>query len=184
MKTQHTKRFLKIFIFVFIGTLLLGIGYAVITEQILTISGTGNATETPEDLNVHFDRNTPPTITNNTGSVSIDDKDARAAYISVTGLEEKGDISKATYTIINDSRKTGTNISLNLTNSNTEYFKVTAKIQKSGLLPKETTTLVLTIELIKHPKGIKSTILQTTLSAIAVDEENVSDNSLQISIPE
>ena len=79
MKTQHTKKFLKIFIFVFIGTLLLGIGYALITEQILTIDGSGTATEIPEDLNVHFDRTTPPTITKDTGSVSIDDKDARIA---------------------------------------------------------------------------------------------------------
>ena len=184
MKTQHTKKFLKIFIFVFIGTLLLGIGYALITEQILTIDGSGTATEIPEDLNVHFDRTTPPTITKDTGSVSIDDKDARIAYVSVTGLAEKGDKSKATYTIINDSRKTGTNISLNLTNSNTEFFKVTAEIHKSGLIPKETTTVDLTIELIKNPKGIKSTILQTTLSAIAVDEDNVSSSPLQISIPE
>lgn len=73
------------------------------------------------------------------------------ATISVSGLNSKENIETATYVVQNTSTDLLANLSIQVTNSNKEYFSVTAKIEKSLLSKGEATTVTVEIELIKEP---------------------------------
>ena len=80
--------------------------------------------------------------------------------MNVSKLSAKGDTATATYTIENTSADLSAVLSATTTNSNTEYFKVTQNIAKATIGHGETTTITVTVELIKTPiiDGIESTI--------------------------
>lgn len=167
----------RIFILValLIAVLLLGIGYAIMSNNVLTISGSATATLNDSNFNVKF-TGEPTTGGKGTTTAEIDASDAtgRKATIAVTGLTAKGDTATATYTITNASADLTANLSAEVTaNSNAEYFKVTPTLADTSITHGTDTTLTLTVELIKTPvtDDISSNIT-VTLTAEPVQPTN------------
>lgn len=143
----------KIFIVValLIAVLLLGIGYAAISNITLTISG--KATATPADANfvVRFAETPYPSVSDGT-KVTAERTDDKTATLNVTGLTAKGDTVTATYTIENASADLTADLSAAVTNnSNDTYFKVTPTLAKSSITAGTETTVTVEIELVKTP---------------------------------
>ena len=132
MRLGNRKQ-IKIVIYVLIAVITLGIGYATIANIVLSINGTASGSVDSNNFNVHFDRTVTPTMTANKGSAIIDNNDDKAARITVTGLTYATDTATAQFTIINESRSIGAQISIDLTNTNDEYFRVTETVAKKEL---------------------------------------------------
>lgn len=145
------KKQVQVFIFICIAVISLAIGYAAISSIILSVNGTGEVSVDSSNYDVHFDITVNPTMTANMGSATIDQLDDKVAHITVTGLTKKDDSATAEYTVVNDSNSIGANISLELTNTNTEYFRVTETILDKQLQAGDTTKVRITVELLKTP---------------------------------
>ncbi len=173
MNKKKREKQLQIVVFVLIAIITLGIGYTAISSIILTI--TGHATADVDDANfkVHFDRNVEPTMTVNMGSAYIDTNDDKVASIEVTGLTKIGDSATAEYTIINESNGIGAQLSLDLVNTNTEYFKVTETIDDIELKAGESTKARVTVELLEVPVDSSvTTDITGTIEAKAIRNKN------------
>ena len=79
--------------------LVLGVGYAVVSQVSLTIGGT--ATVASSNLKVKFIN---PTTTGGAGTTVAAVENDLKATISVTGLTEVGQVATATYTIENSEK--------------------------------------------------------------------------------
>ena len=140
-----------------IAVLLVAIGYAAITTVQLRINGNANATANQDNFTVRFSGT--PTVSDKVDA-TLNPGDQLKATMNVSKLSAKGDTATATYTIENTSADLSAVLSATTTNSNTEYFKVTQNIAKATIGHGETTTITVTVELIKTPiiDGIESTI--------------------------
>ena len=85
----------------------------------------------------------------------------------------------------NDSKGIGADISIELEYTNCEYFKVTEYVQDSQLRAGDSTTVTVTVELIKTPvDGEVSTVVKGKLYANSIDDElAVGSKSLSDSSP-
>ena len=170
MKNFKNKKTLQIVLLVAIAVLTLGIGYASITAINLLINGNATASVNQENFKVYFTQ--AQSITGSTGvsgTSSIDDNDATIAYFDVSGLTKVGDYGVATYTISNNSNGIGADISLQLTNSNNEYFKITETVADSQLQAGDTTTATIRVEMIKTPiQADVTTSVTGTLTATPI----------------
>lgn len=139
------NKLLKIFILtlVFIG--VLGIGYAAIQNIIIQINGNSKVVVNSDNYNAHFNRNITPTVSSDNVTAGIDDVDNKVAYFNVSDLATMDDVATATFNVINESNGIATLLSLEITNSNTEYFNVSKDIQKSNLLAGENTNVTITV---------------------------------------
>ena len=137
----NNKKHLKILIFTLIAIVTLGIGYAGITAINLVINGDATASVNDQNFKVRFlsEENVTPTITGEGNTVSV--KDDTTAEFSVSTLTGLGDSEVATFRVKNESKGIGADISLNVTNSNLEYFKVTEYIQDTQLQAGDETTV-------------------------------------------
>ena len=170
MKNKFSKKQLQVFIFICIAIISLGIGYAAISSIILTINGTGTVSVNSNNFNVHFDETVNPTITQDMGSATIDAQDNKVAHISVTGLSKVGDSALAEYTVINESNGIGVEFGLELTNTNTEYFRVTESIVKKQLQAGQSTKVRVLVELTKTPlENTVTTNITGTITSNAID---------------
>ena len=177
MKDKLGNKRIQFFWFICIGIITLGIGYAAISNIILTINGTGTAAVDPNNFNVHFDTTVSPTITANKGSAIIDINDNKVAHITVNNLVTAKESAIAEYTVINESNGIGTQISLNLVNTNTEYFKVTKTIDDIELQAGETTKVRIVVELLKTPIDHSETAVITgTIVASPIENDNATSN--------
>ena len=181
MMNSQNKKKLQIVLLVLIAVLTLGIGYASITALNSIININGSVSANQENFKVYF---TESSITEGKGTVSIDEDDATIGYFDITGLSKIGDYAEATYTVLNDSNGVGANISLQLTNSNNEYFKVTETVVDSQLQAGETTTVTVKVEMIKAliDTGVSTNITATLVAtpidnAAAIGEETNSKES-------
>ena len=169
MHNSQNKKKLQIVLLVLIAVLTLGIGYASITAVNLIINGNGTVSVNQENFKVYF---TNSTVTEGKGTVSIDEEDATIGYFDITGLSKEGDEATATYTVRNYSNGVGAEITLNLTNSNTEYFKVTETILDNKLQAGESTTAKVRVEMIKTPiTDAVSTSITATLTASPLEND-------------
>ena len=179
MKNFKNKKTLQIVLLVAIAVLTLGIGYASITAINLLINGNATASVNQENFKVYFTQ--AQSITGSTGvsgTSSIDDNDATIAYFDVSGLTKVGDYGVATYTISNNSNGIGADISLQLTNSNNEYFKITETVADSQLQAGDTTTATIRVEMIKTPiQADVTTSVTGTLTATPIENENATGSS-------
>ena len=148
MHNSQNKKKIQIVLLVLVAVLTLGIGYASITaiNQIININGSVSVNQ--ENFKVYF---TSAEITAGTGTVSIDEEDATIGFFDITGLSKVGDYAEATYTVLNDSNGVGAHISLNLTNSNSEYFKVTETIDDIELQAGDSAIAKVVVTMIKTP---------------------------------
>ena len=110
---------LNIFIFILIGFIVLGVGYAAINNVNLIINGTGSVTATQSNFDVRFldiDGHRPSILPGSPNTVNVLN-DAIATF-DVSTLSKKGDTATATIDVKNESNGVGARIGLNLTNSN------------------------------------------------------------------
>ena len=182
MHNSQNKKTLQIVLIVLVAVLTLGIGYAAISAVNLIING--NATANPNDANfkVHFVKTADtPNLTGNvtlTGSADIDKDDNTVASFNVGGLSKEGDYAIATYTIINNSNDVGAKLSLELTNSNADYFKVTETITDTELQAGDTTTGTVKVEMIKTPvQESVTTSITAKIKSTAVENDSATGES-------
>ena len=176
MKNFKNKKTLQIVLLVLIAVVTLGIGYAAISAVNLIINGNATASVNQNNFKVHFTQ--AQSITGSTGASgtsSIDTQDDTKATFDVTGLTKVGDYAEAVYTVRNDSNGIGAAISLSVTNSNSEYFKVTETIQDNKLQAGEETTVKVRVEMIKTPiTDSVSTSITATLTASPLENAGAS----------
>ena len=177
MKNFKNKKTLQIVLLVAIAVLTLGIGYASITAINLFINGNATASVNQENFKVYFTSTSDtPSLTGNvtvTGTAEINNQDNTVATFNVGGLTKVGDYAIATYTIINDSNAIGAELSLNITNANSEYFRVTESVTDTQLQAGDTTTGTVKVEMIKTPIDTEVST-SVTAKIIATPLENSS----------
>ena len=84
----------------------------------------------------------------------------------------------ATFRVKNESKGIGADISLNVTSSNSEYFKVTEYVQDTQLQAGDETTVTVTAEMIKTPiENEVSTSITATLTASPLENETATGGS-------
>ena len=173
MKNFKNKKTLQIVLLVLIAVVTLGIGYAAISSVNLIINGNATASVNQNNFKVHFTQ--AQAISGSTGvsgTSTIDSQDDTKAMFDVTGLTKVGDYAEAVYTVRNDSNGVGAEISLSVSNSNSEYFKVTETILDNKLQAGEETTAKVKVEMIKTPiTDSVSTSITATLTASPLENE-------------
>lgn len=113
---KRTKNFLKLGLVAMV--LILGVGYATLTSQTLTINGKATQADTPIDVQFTEAGTPVPTDVSNrngnelTATAAIDSTDAtnRTATFTISNLEEKGDKVVITYTVKNYSKDTAAKV--------------------------------------------------------------------------
>lgn len=169
-----------------IAVLMLGIGYAAISNITLTITGETAANPSDDNFVVRFDRateddeGTAPTTTKSvsTANVTAAYVDDHNASINVSGLTAKGDYVTATYTIENNSPDLWANLDvITEATTNEEYFAVTAELADEVLENGgDQTTVTVRVELIKTPitaavNGTATVQVQASPDQPAADSE-------------
>ena len=143
-----TKTSKIIVAFVIVAVLILGIAYASIQNITLHITGIATASSSPENFTVKFLENPQVSDANKVTATVTDDINAT---LNVSGLSAKGEIVTAVYTIQNTSADLSANLGATISNSNSEYFKVTYDLASNNIAKEEETTITITIELLKTP---------------------------------
>ncbi len=151
---------------VLIAVLLIGIGYAAIGNLQLNINGTAKAETKQENFLVRF---TGETGKSGDGTITAIVEDDTHAKMDVSGLSARGETAVATYVVENKSADLSADLSVVAVNSNEAYFKTTVELGKTSLVAKETTTVTVTVELLKTIiETNQESILKITLTAIPV----------------
>lgn len=151
-----------------VALLVLGIGYAAISNITLNIGGTGKAGVSDSNFKVKFIGT--PTVSDEDIVKATISKDEEAT-INVDSLVAKGDKVTATYQIQNASADLSASLAVpTVSNSNTEYFSVTTDMTEAvTLASNETTTITVTVELIKTPiEADQETTINVSLVASPV----------------
>ena len=147
-----------------VAALSLAVGYAAITKNLAV---TGSASATPDNDNFKVRFTGTPTTSDGT-KVTAEVTNELAAKINVSGLTTTGDTVTATYTIENYSAELGAALEVgSITNTNSNYFKVTASLAKPAIAKGETTTLTITVELLKTPVDDQITSITVPVTATA-----------------
>ena len=144
------KRRNLILSFVAIALLLIGLGYAALTD---TLTVTGSVSTTTADLVLQFTgEKTDDTEGPATGSVTVAAK-AKTATVSVEGLQNVGDSVTVTIEFTNasaqddmDAKDVAAQVAAGY---NTEYFLVTAETSATTLAVGAKATVTITVELVK-----------------------------------
>ena len=175
------KKKLQIMIFVLIGVITLGVGYAAISAINLVINGNATGSPSQNSFSVVFKS---ASVTTGTGTATIDNQDSTVAYFDVSGLSKAGDTAVATYTIKNESNGVGASIDLAVTNSNTEYFTVEESILDTELQAGESTTASITVTLTKTIiEEAVTTSITGTLTATPMENANATGTSSATATP-
>ena len=144
MKQKRTFLLLSLVL----STLAMAVAYAAIQD--IDFSVTGNATSIPYQENFKVALTGTPTYSG-IGTADLAITGATTATMNISGLKSVGDKLEATFTIVNTSAGLFADLSSSVTNSNPTYFKVNSVVGSSQISPKTSTTLTVTVELIKSP---------------------------------
>ena len=170
MRKRHNKKVLKISFIVLIAVLALGIGYAGVSAINLIINGNATVSVNNNNFKVHFIEAKAITGTTGVSGTSTIESDDTKATFNVSGLTKVGDYAEAKYVVKNDSASIGAEITLNLTNSNSEYFKVIETIDDNKLQAGEETYATVKVEMLKTPiNDDVTTSVTATLSASPIE---------------
>lgn len=137
-----------IFTIVLAAVLIIGIGYAAINSIKLEITGQLAAAPSDANFTVKFTGADPSVEGGNVLAKTTGDL---TATLDVKGLTAKGQTATATYTIQNTSADLSANLTATTSNQNTEYFKVLTGFSETSIAKGETSTLTVTVELLKTP---------------------------------
>ena len=149
--------------------LVLGVGYAVVSQVSLIIGGT--ATVASSNLKVYFIN---PTTTGGAGTTVAAVENDLKATISVTGLTEVGQVATATYTIENSEKDLKAKItSGTITNNKTDYFEVTTDLGSGKTITENggTTTVTVSVKLIKMPIDAEDSTAEIGVQLLATPVE-------------
>ncbi|MGN1371725.1 MAG: hypothetical protein ACI4XM_05590 [Candidatus Coprovivens sp.] len=147
-----------------VAALTLAVGYSAITKN-LEVTGSASATTDDSNFKVRF-TGTPATSDADKVTASITSE--LAATIDVSGLTTTGDTVTATYTIENYSSELGAALAVGaITNNNSEYFEVTASLGAASIAAGATTTLTVTVKLVKTPIVDQTTSIKVPVTATA-----------------
>lgn len=153
---------------ILIAIILLGVGYAAISDTVLTVTGSSaTITADPNNFVVKYKAQSEMTSSGSTGSsVNIVRNSDTDVTFTVTGLTKKDDTVTVTLPIVNLSETLKATLGTpTITNTNTEYFDVTINTALAGtVLVEETGTanLVITVTAKKTPVTADET---TTITA-------------------
>lgn len=177
---RDRKKRMKLFtvLFTIIAFIAITIGFADQSDILLNILGSGTAAVDSRNYNVHFVNETVPI--EGEGSANVIDN--THAELTATNLLEKNDEFTATFRVKNDSNTIAARFSIQLTNSNTNYFKVTATAGKQDLKAGEETTVEIKVKLLNTVfEDELISEIKATLSAQPIDEDEAT-NTQQISV--
>ena len=135
---------------VLLAIVLVAVGYAAITNVTLNINGTAKSEASQTNFVVEF-TGTPTTEGKGTTTATINENKKTEGTIEVAGLTAKGDTATATYTVKNNSQDLSADLTAEATSSNSDYFEVISKLDKTTLKTGEETSLTVTIKLLKTP---------------------------------
>lgn len=139
----------------------------------LVLNSNGIAISSQRNFLVHFISSDE--IVGSTGVVGTSNFYDTSASFEVSGLSKEGDYAIAKYIIKNDSNGVGADISLKVTCSNYDYFKVTESIDNKKLKSGDETEVSIKIELIRTV--LNDDIVASVNSVLVVnpfDEEHIS----------
>ena len=127
--------------------LLLGVGYATVSSVNLNINGTAKAGS--KELQVFYDGNNSGTSAKVTAISSQDQ--ARTATFNVENMT-LGETVTMTFEVKNYETDVNANLAApSVTNTNENYFQVTASCDKTTLNAGDTATITVNVKLIKTP---------------------------------
>ena len=166
---------------VLVAILVLGVGYAVVSNVTLTVSG--NASTVTTDLKVSFEGTVAKDTTHATRN-GLADKPATVtatatkgeltAVLQVENLEKKDDYVTATYTIQNEETDVAATITQGtISNNKSTFFEVTTDATTAkSLAAGGTTTVTITVKLIKTPVTAEDSVATITVPFIAEPANN------------
>ena len=152
--------------FLLVATMVVGIGYATITSS-LTVGGTSVVSQDTGNFKVRFTSipvitSTEGFITNATATIGTGENPITATFQS-SNLKKEGDKAQATFTVENVSNGLDATLgdiayTLSVKDDDgndvanpSQYFSVVAEFGKTTLTQGESTTLTITITLLKTP---------------------------------
>jgi len=155
------KRRTLIVTLLLVAVLALGVGYAAVSDAILTITGTGDLTTSDENFKVVFTNPVSATGAN----ISVDTGAPQNASIAVTGLKSPEDTVTVYIDILNDqaagSLYAAAISGITIVQDTGAYFKATvvneAALETTVLQPGEDVTVEIEIELLKVPTDPNAT---------------------------
>ena len=173
------RRNIYIVLFILISIIVLGIGYAAIGNINLIANGSLSAIADQSNFDVKFlstGVNAPTIQGSPTNSVTVTSN--TTASFNVLSLVEKDDSVTAILKVKNESNNVGARISLNLSNSNSEYFKVTEHVDDTELQVGDITTVTVTVKMIKTAfENNQATNITATLIVSPIDDSTAVGNS-------
>ena len=182
MKIRRKR--VNMILFVLIGIIALSIGYAAISAVNLIINGNSVASVDESNFDVKFiEENgvSPKVNPSNMGTANI--LDDTTASFSISGNLRKGDSVVVTYKIKNNSNGIGAKISLDLTNSNDEYYRVTEEIIDNELQAGDTTYVNIIVEMMANPfEENQNTTITAKLIAKPIEDETATGTSSNVLI--
>lgn len=114
---------------IIIAILLMGVGYAALSNIDLTITGTAKATPNPNNFKVYFTGATPTTNAPAGATVTVEPitNGATTATVNMEGLTTKGETASAILEIENGSDGiNASSVNVTAQNTDTEYFDIAA----------------------------------------------------------
>ena len=167
------RKRIKAFSFVLIAILVVSIGYAVIENINLNITGRGSASVNQNNFKVKFLNESPNLpIVNPTEGNTVTITSDTTAILDLTSLSKKDDTVTVTIKIKNESNGVGADFYLFVDNNNKQYFEVTNQVAKRQLQAGEMTTATITVRVKKEPIETVTARLSATLKAVPIDNEN------------
>lgn len=145
-----------------IAVLLIAVGYAMISSITLNINGTASGDGNQENFKVLF---TDVTKSSENVEASVS---GLTGTMKVTGLTTLGDEETATFTIANQSTDINANVSAVIdpnTAINTEYFDISFTGGNETINAGSTSTITVTVRLVKTPIEDVSTSFNIKLTA-------------------
>lgn len=140
-----------------VAVLMLGVGYAAISNITLNINGNISASPSDDNFIVKLVKDPAPVVSD-ADLVSATVTGDKVGTINVTGLTAKGEFVTATYTVANTSPDLKAGITASAVWSNKTYFNVTTTVKDAEIAALTgTTTVEVKVELIKTPVDVDVT---------------------------
>lgn len=158
--------------------LIIGVAYAAINSITLNVTGTANAAPSDANFKVAFTGDVTKAVADGNGASQADRESkvtATAADGSTTAtlniesgaLQSKGDKVTAVYTVDNASADLKATLAVSTSGTDSDYFKVETALGSTSLIPGASTTITVTVELIKNPVDAVSTNISVGVVASA-----------------
>lgn len=154
------KRKTALLAFLLLATVGLGVGYAALSDE-LSITGTANASAKDANFDIDLALNSGSSHSGKaTVTVAADDADTATITLDGSKFQTKGDAVTVTFDVTNNSLSDDLTayLSANVYKGDTgttawtsEYFTIDATLGSTSIAVEGTTTLTVTVTLIKTP---------------------------------